>query len=134
MTSMQRKQKSADGEPRAVSAVLREVESGRIVIADLEIAEGLIRSGRGLLGRSSMNTGAGLVLPSCNSIHTVGMQFRIDVLFLNREGKALKVASDVAPWRVRGPVIGAKWVVETPAGDLFQQGVKVGRHYEVVRS
>jgi uncharacterized protein len=76
----------------------------------------------GLLGRAGLAQGEGLLLEPCSSIHTLGMRFPIDVLFLDAEGAVLRALRDVAPWRVPAPVRGARMVLELPAGTLARTG------------
>ncbi len=54
---------------------------------------------RGLLGRSTswLGSDAVLVIAPCNSIHTFGMKYAIDVAFLDRYGKVLLAKENFAP-------------------------------------
>jgi uncharacterized membrane protein (UPF0127 family) len=70
---------------------------------------------RGLALRRRSRVRTALLIPGCRSVHTVGMLFRIDVLFLDREGRVLRVARRVAPGRVLW-CRGAAAVLEIPAG------------------
>lgn len=71
---------------------------------------------RGLLGRKTLEPGEGLWLVPANSVHTYFMRFPIDVVFLDAECTVLKVISPMPPWRMTLPVLGAKSVLELPAG------------------
>ena len=58
--------------------------------------------------------GPGLLLPGCRSVHTFGMRFALDVVFLDRSGRAIARRRSVPPRRVlREP--GADAVLELPA-------------------
>lgn len=57
-----------------------------------------------------------LRIPRCRSIHTFGMRFPLDVIFLDADGRAIRVDRDVPPWRVVS-CRGADAVVETRAGE-----------------
>jgi uncharacterized protein len=46
--------------------------------------------------------GVGLLLPRCRSVHTIGMRFELDLLFLDREGECLEVRRAVPPRRIVG--------------------------------
>jgi uncharacterized membrane protein (UPF0127 family) len=85
---------------------------------------------QGLLGRSGLAEGEALVLAPCSSIHTAFMRFPVDVLFVDRAGRVLKVAPSVAPWRIR-----LHWrafaVVELAAGTLARTGTMSGDTVEV---
>lgn len=56
---------------------------------------------RGLLGRAPLASNQAMFIRPCNMVHTVGMRYPIDVVFLNRDGLVLKVAANVAPQRMR---------------------------------
>ena len=83
------------------------------------ILTGFFERMRGLLGRDSLPEGEVYVFPRCNAVHTVGMRFPIDVVFLDAEGRVLSVRAGVAPgrWMVAGGRR-ARTVVEAAAGWL----------------
>lgn len=70
---------------------------------------------RGLLGRSGLAAGEGLWLPA-RSVHTVGMRFALDLVWLGRGGAVLRVDRDVAPGRLRTCLRAAGGVIEVAAG------------------
>ena len=43
--------------------------------------------------------GAGLLIPGCRSVHTMGMRFRLDLLFFDRQGRVVELWRDVPPGR-----------------------------------
>ena len=56
---------------------------------------------RGLAGLAAIGADEGLELPRCRSVHTVGMRFALDLVWLGRDGSVLRVDGGVAPWRMR---------------------------------
>lgn len=108
---------------------MREAETDRIVVDRLEMADTLWKQSAGLLGRKSMDPDTGLWLEPCNAIHTFGMQFPIDVLFLDRNGMLLRAVSHLRSWRIAGPIWKARTVVELPAGTIQAQRIQTGRRY-----
>jgi len=74
---------------------------------------------RGLLGRPSLGPGAALVIERCGAVHTVGMRFPIDVVFLDRAWRVVRVVRNVRPGRL---MVWGGWravrVVESEAGCL----------------
>lgn len=54
----------------------------------------------------------------CNSIHTFGMRFPIDVLFIDASNRILKAIRTLGPGKVAGPVKGGSAVIEIAAGEL----------------
>ncbi len=55
---------------------------------------------RGLLGRASLGRGAALLIERCGSVHTVGMRFALDLVFLDRDWRVVRVVRDVRPGRL----------------------------------
>ena len=80
----------------------------------------------GLLGRCSLPSGEGLILPSCRSIHTWGMQFAIDALFVNRHWEVVAIHPAIPPGRMTPIVWRAQSVLELAAGAAEQAQVRVG--------
>ena len=80
----------------------------------------------GLLGRAQLPAGEALMFPVCSSIHTIGMRFPIDAIFVDRDWRVVALKSQVRPWRVVLPVRKAWAVVETPAGTIAQTRVAIG--------
>ncbi len=79
----------------------------------------------GLLIRAPLQANESLWITQCGSIHTVGMRYAIDVVFLDRHGRVLRVAGDVRPWRMRIQP-GAQSVVELQAGLARRHGIAEG--------
>lgn len=70
----------------------------------------------GLAWLDAGEAGAGLLIPRCRSVHTFGMRFALDLVFLDRRGRPLAVHRRVPPRRFvshRGAVA----VLEVPAGE-----------------
>ena len=86
----------------------------------------------GLLGRSELPAGEALVFPSCRSIHTIGMRFAIDVIYLGDSGKVVAVEAACQPGRILAPVWEAHAVVEMCQGAAVAAGLATGDQLEVV--
>jgi uncharacterized membrane protein (UPF0127 family) len=92
-------------------------------VAPVEIAAGYRTRRRGLLGRDGVD-GAMLLTP-CNSVHTIGMRFPIEVAYLDGELRVLAVRT-MRPGRVGLPRPRARLVLEAAAGRLSAWGVRMG--------
>ena len=66
---------------------------------EAEVAETFFERARGLIGRSGLEPGKGMLIMKCNCIHTFFMRFPIDATFLDREGRVIKVVRNIRPWR-----------------------------------
>lgn len=81
---------------------------------------------RGFLGRREPSTGDGILLAPCTAIHTFGMGFALDVVFLSEEGRVLDVRRGLRPWRTARGKRGTRYVLEIPPGTIDATGTRVG--------
>lgn len=81
---------------------------------------------RGLLGRDHLAANEALLLQRCWSIHTFGMRFAIDVLFLDRYQRIVAIHNTV-PKRRMLLNLRAKQTLEMPAGSARVHGLTVGK-------
>jgi uncharacterized membrane protein (UPF0127 family) len=95
-----------------------EAESNTVLLENLEIANNPGARFLGLMGRKKLANNTGLLLSPCNSIHMFFMKFALDVVFLNKDGKVLKVIRNLKPWRISPVVFGSKMVIEMPSGTI----------------
>lgn len=99
---------------------------GTVLAERAELADTPWRRLKGLLGRSGLLSGEGLVIRPCQGIHTWFMAFPIDVLHVDRAGVVRRIVDAMAPNRV-GPIVwDARYVVELPAGAARASSTQVG--------
>jgi uncharacterized membrane protein (UPF0127 family) len=71
----------------------------------------------GLALRRRPPPGRALLLPRCRSVHTFGMRFALDLVWLDAHGRVVRVDREVPPWRVRSCRRAAA-VLEVPSGRI----------------
>jgi uncharacterized membrane protein (UPF0127 family) len=98
------------------------------VLASAELADTSSARRRGLIGRDRVD--GALVLRPCRQVHTIGMRFPIDVIWCDRDGNVLRVAS-IRPWRVSRFVWRARAVIEAPHGAAERWAIEIGDPLEV---
>jgi uncharacterized membrane protein (UPF0127 family) len=98
---------------------------GTELAAAAEWAATPFRRMRGLLGRSGLPEGSGIVLTPCNSVHMFFMRFAIDAVFVDREGTVVKAVESLRPYRVAG-ARGSRSCVELPTGTIARTGTRRG--------
>ena len=81
---------------------------------DVRVAGSPVARLLGLAGLRTIPPRAALLLPRTRSVHTLGMRFALDLLWLGPDGEVVRVDRDVRPWRLRG-CAGASAVVERAA-------------------
>ena len=112
---------------QAMKAVYRlETDTGAAVVAHVEVADGVMSRFLGLMFRAELPAGHGLALRPCNSIHMFFMRFPLDVLFVDGDGRVLRVLDTIRPWRASTLVRGARAAIELPAGTASRTGVVPG--------
>ncbi len=101
----------------------------------VELADGFFERLRGLLGRAEMLPGSAMVIERCGSVHTLGMKFSLDLIFLDQGWRVVSVKRSVRPGcpMVFGGVR-ARRVVESRAGSLNFNGIEIGVQLEFVQS
>ena len=87
------------------------------IASHVELALTIKDRRRGLLGRRGLDAEAALVLSPCLGVHTVGLPFAIDVVFIDRAGRAIHVVHELRPWRL-AVSLRACAVIELAAGRL----------------
>ncbi len=78
------------------------------------IARGLRRL-TGLIGRRTWPAGLALEIPRCRSVHTFTMRFPLDLIWLGKDGRPVRIDRAVPPNRIRS-CLRARSVVEANAG------------------
>jgi uncharacterized membrane protein (UPF0127 family) len=106
--------------------------SGSVIVPKLAVASSLWQRTVGLLGTPRLQSGEALWLQPCTGIHTWFMQYSIDVLFLDKHGKVLRTVENLRPFRIAGPLLRARTVVEMAPGTLKHVSVKPGDILSVV--
>ena len=102
-----------------------ERQDGSLVCERCLLAETPLTRARGLLGRAGLERGEGILLRPASSVHMWFMRFAIDAAFLDRDGRVLRIAEHLRPWRIAG-CRGAKSVIELPAGECGRVGLAAG--------
>lgn len=102
---------------------------GRLLADRAEIANTSETRRKGLLKHSSLQPGEGLWIAPCEGVHTFGMKFPIDVIFLNKAKKVLKTRPDMVKSRISFS-LRAYSVVELPTGTIAATGTVAGDQLE----
>ncbi len=80
---------------------------------------------RGLLGRPPLGAEEGLWIAPCSSVHTFGMTYPLDLAYLGRGGKILRLVRGLRPRRLSA-CLGARVTLEMPAGTIEGRGLERG--------
>jgi uncharacterized protein len=94
-------------------------------VLEVRVADSFATRALGLLVGKPLGGGEGLLIAPCASIHTFGMRYAIDVVFVDRGGCVLRVCPAVQAGRMR-VARGARGVLELRAGTAACHGLVNG--------
>lgn len=100
---------------------------------DLSVADTHWTRLRGLLGRGTddFRNGSGLWIVPCHGVHTLGMGFPIDVVYLDRQMNVIHVQPDLRPWRFAPVRRLATSVLELPCHRAAETKTAIGDKIEI---
>jgi len=101
-------------------------DKGNIIADKLEMKDSFLGRLTGLLSRSGLKDGEGIILNPCTQIHTFFMRFNIDVIFISKDFKVIAVKEDIPPWRLSPLYLKAKYTVEVN-GRYLKGRIKEGQ-------
>lgn len=105
--------------------IIKNITQNKIIATDAKVANDFFTRLKGLLGTRLLESGKGLIIRPCNSIHTVGMKYAIDVLFMDKYDQVLKIAMFMPAGKF-SICRNSSYVVELPAGVIATTGTSLG--------
>jgi uncharacterized protein len=110
--------------------------SQTVVATQLAVADTHWTRLRGLLGLrpDDFRNGCGLWIVPCHGIHTLGMSFPIDVIYLDHTLKVIDIQQNVRPWRFAPIRRHASSVLELPCQTVVQTKTDIGDTIEITLS
>jgi len=104
---------------------IRNERSGQIVATQVVKAFDSKSRRAGLLSYDSFPDGHAMVIAPSNAVHTWFMRFAIDLAFVDKRGRVVKVRHAVKPWRLAA-ALRAYAVIELPVGALAHSDTVAG--------
>jgi len=106
--------------------LVRDAATGRVLASRVRRADGWLERTLGFLPRSALGMDEGLWIPRCRAVHTLGMRVPLDVVFVDRDGRVVRIEAAVAAgrWHVGEPRAHA--VAEFAAGFAAANALAVG--------
>ena len=104
---------------------------GEVICNKMMVADKILDRMKGLMFSSELPECDGLLISPCNSIHTFFMLYSLDIIFLDKNFKVVKILNDLPPWRITGIYFKAHQVLEMKAGTM-KSGIRVGDKLEAI--
>ncbi|MDQ1911070.1 DUF192 domain-containing protein [Paenibacillus sp. GD4] len=102
-------------------------DTGELLAGQVRMAHTFMQRLIGLMFTKTLEPGTGLHLQPCRQVHTFGMKYAIDVLYLNAEGRIIAMDQAMTPGKVGRLYPDAVSAVELPAGWLGQTQTRIGQ-------
>ena len=105
----------------------------RFVATHAKVADGFFSRLVGLLGTNRLwvRTGNGLWIVPSHGVHTIGMLYALDLIFLDRYHAVVSVEEQVRPYRISKVSFQAHSVLELPAGTVGATRTEAGDMLEI---
>ena len=97
-------------------------------ILTVEVANSFFSRLRGLMFRQKLEIGHGLLITPCNSVHMMFMRFAIDVIYLDKDYKILKIVRNLRPWLGLSMCLDAHSTLELNSGEACRLNLQVGQN------
>jgi len=85
----------------------------------------------GLLGTDNFDKNKVLHIPSCSSIHTIGMKYPIDLLFIDKQGVIIKKITHLQPNKITKNYFKARDVLEFADGQTNAAFLEEGQRIQI---
>jgi uncharacterized protein len=105
--------------------LVRNQTRNTILAETAEIADTATKRRTGLLKHTRLDPGQGLWIVPCEAVHSFGMKFAIDVVYVDRKKKVRKTRLAMVPRRISGCLL-AHSVLELPVGVIEASGTQAG--------
>lgn len=115
-----------------VKLLVKNTDRNTTVTTNADIADTSQKRRTGLLKHTNLAAGEGLWIVPCEAVHTFGMNFPIDVLYLSKQKKVLKIRDNMKKSRM-SLCLRAHSVLEVPAGHAATTGTVVGDQLEFTK-
>jgi uncharacterized protein len=105
------------------------------VATEVDVADSYFTRLIGLLGKTKRwaQLGKGLWIVPSRGVHTIGMLFPIDLIFLSRDKEVVHVEEHVRPFRISNVSLKAMSVLELPPHTIYRSRTQVGDRFEIAR-
>lgn len=103
-----------------------------IVSDNAKIADTFFSRSKGLLGRESLDKDETLIITNCNSIHMFFMKFAIDVIFVDKKNRVVKLVENIKPWAITPIYFKANFVIEASLNTIKKSQTQLGDKLQIL--
>jgi len=103
------------------------LRNGQKIAGDVYVADTFLTRLKGLLFKKEMNEDKGLLIRPCSQVHTIGMKFNIDVVFLSNSGEVVHTEIDMEPGSVSPHIKFSNQILELKGGTIRKLSITRGQ-------
>lgn len=100
---------------------------GITIAKNVSIADSFFKRLKGLLLRNGMEKCEGLLLKPCKQVHSIGMKFCFDIVFLDKENKIIYLIEHMKPGKVSPLIKKCCSVLELGSGAIKEKNMIIGK-------
>ena len=105
--------------------IIKNITKNTIIATEAKLADNFLARLKGLLGTELLEKGSALIITSCNGIHTVGMKYSIDIIFVDKNNKVIKIVTNMPSMKFT-LCRRASYVIETSSDVVDTTSTKIG--------
>jgi len=97
-----------------------------VLFEEAKFARNFFERLKGLMFKKDISEKEALIFENCKQIHTFFMKFNIDVIYLDKEFKVIKLEENVVPFRICKWVNKATYIIEIKSGLIKKKKIEIG--------
>lgn len=101
-------------------------KNSQIITDNAKRADNFFTRFKGLMFVKEIEDNYALHITPCNQIHMLNMRFALDVIYLDQNGRVVRVDENVQPGKICKTVRNAKSVIEMKASAAAKLGISQG--------
>jgi uncharacterized membrane protein (UPF0127 family) len=107
------------------------VLNGAVIASNVGFADNFLKRLIGLLGHKILENGEALLIKNCKQIHTFGMKFLIDVIFLSKAGEILFIQENMGINKISKYIKNGYMVLELESGTVKKYNINLNSIIEL---
>ena len=106
-------------------------KNNQVICENLKLANDVFSRMVGLLGKKTFDTFDGLLLSPCAQIHSIGMKFKFDAVYLDNTYRVVALYKNIEKNRIMPYNIAVKNVLELPCGTIENKKLEIGDVFKI---
>jgi len=104
----------------------KNIEKDELISNNVAVANNFFSRLFGLIFRRKLRNGNSLLIENCKGIHTFWMMYNIDVIFLDKNNKAISIFCNIRPFKIIPFIKNTSKVLELRSGSVEATSLKAG--------